>query len=223
MWLGKGGWLQVRELDRQLAAQRDANAKLKLRNDALDADVRDLKTGYEAIEERARSELGMVKQDEVFFQLRQRPEQAAGRASGCRRRRRAARRRCRSAPETAPRKSASGRRIRRDAATRSRTFPRDRSSCDTSLRVTIRACPRPPRFIASSRERRKSGKCVLEGAACDRDLRGAPRRARDADRHRKRARTTRRAGARRPLRATNAASCRNRCSPRRPRCRRASD
>ena len=69
MWLGKGGWLQVRELDRQLAAQKEANAKLKVRNDALDADVRDLKAGVEAIEERARSELGMVKQDEVFFQL----------------------------------------------------------------------------------------------------------------------------------------------------------
>jgi cell division protein FtsB len=74
MWLGKGGWLQVREFDNQLAAQKEANAKLKVRNDALDADVRDLKAGFEAIEERARSELGMVKQDEVFFQLRQRPE-----------------------------------------------------------------------------------------------------------------------------------------------------
>ena len=69
MWLGKGGWLQVRETDRQLAAQREANAKLKARNDALDADVRDLKTGSEAIEERARSELGMIRSDEVFFQL----------------------------------------------------------------------------------------------------------------------------------------------------------
>jgi cell division protein FtsB len=69
MWLGKGGWLQVRELDRQVAAQRAANAKLKERNDALDAEVRDLKTGTEAIEERARSELGMVKHDEVFFQI----------------------------------------------------------------------------------------------------------------------------------------------------------
>ena len=69
MWLGKGGWLQVREYDRQLAEQREQNAKLKLRNDALDADVRDLKTGYEAIEERARNELGMIRQDEVFFQL----------------------------------------------------------------------------------------------------------------------------------------------------------
>jgi len=69
MWLGKGGWLQVREYDRQLAARKDENAKLKARNDALDADVRDLKTGNEAIEERARGELGMIKHDEVFFQL----------------------------------------------------------------------------------------------------------------------------------------------------------
>ena len=69
MWLGKGGWLQVRESDRQLAAQRETNAKLKMRNDALDADVRDLKTGSEAIEERARAELGMIRQDEVFFQV----------------------------------------------------------------------------------------------------------------------------------------------------------
>src|SRR5215471_1371225 len=69
MWLGKGGWLQVREYDRQLAAQRTENEKLKARNDALDADVRDLKTGVEAIEERARSDLGMIRQDEVFFQL----------------------------------------------------------------------------------------------------------------------------------------------------------
>ena len=74
MWLGKGGWFQVREFDRQLTAQKQVNATLKLRNDALDADVRDLKTGFDAIEERARSELGMVKQDEVFFQLQQRPE-----------------------------------------------------------------------------------------------------------------------------------------------------
>ena len=82
MWLGKGGWFQVRELDRQLAAQRAANAGLKARNDALDADVRDLKTGYEAIEERARSELGMVKQDEVFFQIQPRPEQGADTSRG---------------------------------------------------------------------------------------------------------------------------------------------
>ena len=69
MWLGKGGWLQVREYDRQVTLQREANAMLKARNDALDADVRDLKTGYEAVEERARSDLGMIKHDEVLFQL----------------------------------------------------------------------------------------------------------------------------------------------------------
>lgn len=79
MWLGRGGWLQVRESDRQIRAQRDVNATLKARNEGLDAEVRDLKTGYEAIEERARSELGMIRQDEVFFQLQ---EPAPGEASG---------------------------------------------------------------------------------------------------------------------------------------------
>jgi cell division protein FtsB len=69
MWLGKGGWLQVREYDRELAAQRATNAKLEARNKALDADVRDLKTGFEAIEERARAELGMIRHDEVLFQI----------------------------------------------------------------------------------------------------------------------------------------------------------
>jgi cell division protein FtsB len=77
MWLGKGGWLQVREFDRQIVAQRAVNAGLKQRNDALDAEVRDLKSGYEAIEERARSELGMIRQDEVFFQLQEGPAPVA--------------------------------------------------------------------------------------------------------------------------------------------------
>jgi cell division protein FtsB len=79
MWLGRGGWLQVREFDRQIRTQRDVNATLKARNEGLDAEVRDLKTGYEAIEERARSELGMIRQDEVFFQLQ---EPTPGGASG---------------------------------------------------------------------------------------------------------------------------------------------
>ena len=78
MWLGKGGWLQVRELGRQVAAQREANAVLKARNEVLDAEVRDLKTGSEAIEERARSELGMVRADEVFFQMQSGPAPAKG-------------------------------------------------------------------------------------------------------------------------------------------------
>jgi cell division protein FtsB len=81
MWLGKGGWLRVRELGRDVAAQHDANARLKVRNDALDAEVRDLKTGLEAIEERARSDLGMVRQDEVFFQLQPEPGRAGSAAA----------------------------------------------------------------------------------------------------------------------------------------------
>jgi cell division protein FtsB len=69
LWLGKGGWLRVWEVDQQIATQRETNAKLKARNLALDAEVRDLKQGLEAIEERARSELGMIRQDEIFFQV----------------------------------------------------------------------------------------------------------------------------------------------------------
>lgn len=69
LWLGKGSWLRVWDLNQQIAAQKDENARLKARNDMLDAEVRDLKQGYAAIEERARSELGMIKQDEVFYQV----------------------------------------------------------------------------------------------------------------------------------------------------------
>ena len=60
LWLGKGSWLRVWEVDHR---------SLQARNNALEAEVRDLKVGQEAIEERARSELGMIKQDEIFFQV----------------------------------------------------------------------------------------------------------------------------------------------------------
>ena len=76
LWFGKGGWLRVWDLDRQVEAQRETNTRLAARNTTLDAEVKDLKQGYDAIEERARSELGMVKQDELFFQLLQ-PSAAA--------------------------------------------------------------------------------------------------------------------------------------------------
>lgn len=69
LWLGKGSWLRVWDLSRQIDKQKEANAVLKARNDGLDAEVRDLKQGYAAIEERARAELGMVKQDEMFYQV----------------------------------------------------------------------------------------------------------------------------------------------------------
>ena len=61
--------MRVWDLDRQLTAQRASNAADKARNDALDAEVRDLKEGSEAVEERARLDLGMVKKDEVFYQV----------------------------------------------------------------------------------------------------------------------------------------------------------
>jgi cell division protein FtsB len=69
LWLGKGGWMRVWDVDRQLDARRDRNMQLEQRNGALAAEVRDLKQGFDAIEERARYELGMVKGDEVFFQV----------------------------------------------------------------------------------------------------------------------------------------------------------
>lgn len=69
LWLGKGSWLKVWDLSRQISEQQAINAELKVRNDSVDAEVRDLKQGFAAIEERARSELGMIKQDEVFYQV----------------------------------------------------------------------------------------------------------------------------------------------------------
>ena len=69
LWLGKGGWMRVWDVDRQLEAQSARNERLEIRNSALAADVKDLKQGSDAIEERARYELGMVKHDELFFQI----------------------------------------------------------------------------------------------------------------------------------------------------------
>lgn len=69
LWLGKGSWLRVWNLNHQLSEQQTKNTALNARNDRLNAEVRDLKSGRAAIEERARSELGMIKQDEVFYQV----------------------------------------------------------------------------------------------------------------------------------------------------------
>jgi cell division protein FtsB len=78
LWLGKGSWLRVWEVDQQIRSQRGVNRQLRARNDALEAEVRDLKVGLDAIEERARSELGMVKQDEIFFQVLEAPSAPSG-------------------------------------------------------------------------------------------------------------------------------------------------
>ena len=69
LWFGKGGWLRVFELRQEVQSAQAHNEQLRQRNAALEAEVRDLKTGHEAVEERARSELGMIKQDEIFYQL----------------------------------------------------------------------------------------------------------------------------------------------------------
>ena len=69
LWLGKGGWLKVWELQGEVAEQRELNDGLRTRNSALDAEVRDLQSGTEAVEERARGELGMMREGEVFVHI----------------------------------------------------------------------------------------------------------------------------------------------------------
>jgi cell division protein FtsB len=70
LWWGKGGWMRVHELQRKIVAQQETNDALQARNNALQAEVLDLKSGKAAIEERARAELGMVKDEgEIFVQL----------------------------------------------------------------------------------------------------------------------------------------------------------
>jgi cell division protein FtsB len=73
LWLGKGSWLRVWNVNQQIEEQKEKNAAFKQRNETLNAEVRDLKQGNAAIEERARSELGMIKQDEVFYQVIDQP------------------------------------------------------------------------------------------------------------------------------------------------------
>lgn len=69
LWLGKGSWLRVWNVNKQISQQTEKNSIEKQRNDTLRAEVRDLKQGNDAVEERARSELGMIKSDEVFYQV----------------------------------------------------------------------------------------------------------------------------------------------------------
>jgi cell division protein FtsB len=72
-------------VERKIAMQRETNERLTRRNEALDAEVRDLKEGLAAVEERARSELGMVKQDEIFFEVLQAAPGTAPRGTAPRR------------------------------------------------------------------------------------------------------------------------------------------
>jgi cell division protein FtsB len=69
LWLGDGGLLELWNVHQEVEAQREENARLRERNDALNAQVLDLKQGLDAIEERAREDMGMVKQGETFYQI----------------------------------------------------------------------------------------------------------------------------------------------------------
>lgn len=82
LWLGKGGWLRAWDLDRQLDVQRAGNDKLGARNAAMAAEVRDLRQGLLAVEERARYELGMIRDNEIFVQLAAAPAAPGGPGAG---------------------------------------------------------------------------------------------------------------------------------------------
>jgi cell division protein FtsB len=69
LWLGAGGIPEVLELEQEIDAVQSEVDTLQERNKALDAEVMDLKKGIEAIEERARSEMGMIKKDEIYYQV----------------------------------------------------------------------------------------------------------------------------------------------------------
>jgi cell division protein FtsB len=69
LWLGKGGWLVVQDMESQVDAMHKKTDELKARNAKLESEVHDLKDGTGAVEERARYELGMIKQNEIFIQV----------------------------------------------------------------------------------------------------------------------------------------------------------
>ena len=69
MWFGEGGYRDVQRLAERVEQQALENEALEQRNRELQAEVEDLRQGLEAIEERARSELGLIKEDEEFYQV----------------------------------------------------------------------------------------------------------------------------------------------------------
>jgi cell division protein FtsB len=69
LWVGEGSLAEVHGLHREIATQQAEIERLRARNRVLEAEVDDLKTGADALEERARSELGMIKQGEIFLQV----------------------------------------------------------------------------------------------------------------------------------------------------------
>ncbi len=77
LWVGQGSLAEVHGLQQEIAEQKDENEHLQTRNLELQAEVKDLQSGKDALEERARSELGMIKPGEVFIQVIEPPEKKA--------------------------------------------------------------------------------------------------------------------------------------------------
>ena len=69
LWFGEGGYRDVQRLEQRVEEQVQENEALAQRNRELEAEVEDLRQGLEAVEERARSELGMIKENEEFYQV----------------------------------------------------------------------------------------------------------------------------------------------------------
>jgi cell division protein FtsB len=69
LWVGDGGVAELHQLEDQLVVQQQENAVLRERNQMLESEVLDLKNGLEAVEERARADLGMTRKDEIFYMI----------------------------------------------------------------------------------------------------------------------------------------------------------
>lgn len=82
LWFGEGGWPDVGELRSETAMQEAENQRLRERNRALEAEVRDLREGSAAVEERARRDLGMIREDETFFFIVDEEDEAPGEVPG---------------------------------------------------------------------------------------------------------------------------------------------
>ena len=81
LWLGEGGYTEVTRLETRVEAQRQRNNELLQRNAELQAEVEDLRDRLDAVEERARNELGLIKPDEKFYQVVPPPPQSNGNGS----------------------------------------------------------------------------------------------------------------------------------------------
>lgn len=80
LWVGEGSFAQIVDLEQHLQERQEENLRLKNRNEAMYAEIQDLKSGLDAIEERARHELGLIKQGETFYRLVAQPADKTTRA-----------------------------------------------------------------------------------------------------------------------------------------------